>query len=114
MGMPIVLDLRDELDADVVEAMWDVLRHADAIFSTYKDDSEISRLNRGELALEDAHPDVREVLVRCEELRVITDGYFDAGASCADGIDPSGPREGLVGRPRRRGARRAPAHATTR
>ena len=90
MGMPIVLDLRDELESAVVEAMWDELRRADALFSTYKDDSEISRLNRGELALADAHADVREVLSRCEELRVITDGYFDAGRVLADGIDPSG------------------------
>ena len=59
MGMPIVLDLRDDLDDDVVAAMWDELRRADFLFSTYKDDSEISRLNRGELALQDAHPDVK-------------------------------------------------------
>jgi FAD:protein FMN transferase len=90
MGMPIVLDLRDELPDDVIEAMWAELRRADAIFSTYNDDSEISRLNRGELALEDAHPDVREVLARCEELRVITDGYFDAGRVLEHGTDPSG------------------------
>jgi thiamine biosynthesis lipoprotein len=90
MGMPIVLDLRDELDADAVDSMWNVLRQADAIFSTYKDDSEISRLNRGELALEDAHPDVREVLALCDQLRVITDGYFDAGALVEGGVDPSG------------------------
>ena len=50
-------------------------------FSTYKDDSEISRLNRGELALADAHPDVRWVLARCEELRAETDGYFDVRAA---------------------------------
>jgi thiamine biosynthesis lipoprotein len=66
------------------------LRHADAVFSTYKEDSEISRLNRGELALDDAHPDVREVLVRCEELRVITDGYFDVRGIDGGAIDPSG------------------------
>jgi FAD:protein FMN transferase len=90
MGMPIVLDLRDELDPGVVESMWDALRQADAIFSTYKEDSEISRLNRGELALEDAHPDVREVLTLCDELRVITGGYFDAGAVIEGGVDPSG------------------------
>lgn len=88
--MPIVLDERDDLDPDLIEAMWDELRRADAIFSTYKADSEISRLNRGELALEDTHPDVREVLARCEELRVITDGYFDAGRVSEHGIDPSG------------------------
>jgi thiamine biosynthesis lipoprotein len=90
MGMPILLDLRDEVDAAALEAMWDVLRHADAVFSTYKEDSEISRLNRGELAFEDAHADVREVLARCEELRVITDGYFDAGRVLDEGTDPSG------------------------
>src|SRR5581483_5112062 len=90
MGMPIVLDLRDELDPDVVAAMWDELRQADAIFSTYKDDSDISRMNRGELALEDAHAHVREVLERCEELRVITDGYFDASRVLEHGVDPSG------------------------
>jgi thiamine biosynthesis lipoprotein len=90
MGMPIVLDERDELDPELIGTMWDELRRADTIFSTYKDDSEISRLNRGELALQDAHPDVREVLARCEELRVITDGYFDAGRVSEHGVDPSG------------------------
>lgn len=90
MGMPIVLDERDELDPELIEAMWDELRRADTIFSTYNDHSEISRLNRGELALADADPDVREVLARCEELRVITDGYFDAGRVDERGVDPSG------------------------
>ena len=90
MGMPIILDLRDELEPHAIESMWNALRRADALFSTYKDDSEISRLNRGELALEDAEPDVREVLARCDELRVITDGYFDAGRVLESGIDPSG------------------------
>ena len=90
MGMPIVLDERDGLDAVTVDAMWDVLREADARFSTYKADSEISRIRRGELSVEDAHPDVREVLARCEELLVITDGYFDAWHVSDDGVDPSG------------------------
>ena len=91
MGMPVTVDIRDdEAGEDVLEAMFDVLRRADAIFSTYKDDSEISRLNRGELALADAHPDVREVLDRCEALRLETDGYFDVRAADPDVIDPSG------------------------
>ena len=89
MGMPIMLDLRDE-DADqaAVDEMFDWLRWADATFSTYEHDSEISRLGRGELALEEAHPDVRHVLPRCEELRGETRGYFDTRA--AGGLDPSG------------------------
>lgn len=91
MGMPIVVDARDDSVDDVaLEQLFDWLRFVDATFSTYKPDSEISRLNRGELDLDDAHPDVREVLERCEELRLETRGYFDARAAAAAGIDPSG------------------------
>jgi FAD:protein FMN transferase len=91
MGMPVVLDVRDEhVDETAVEAMFDWLRWVDAVFSTYKHDSEISRLNRGELALADAHPEVVRVLERCELLRGETDGYFDVRAASADIVDPSG------------------------
>jgi FAD:protein FMN transferase len=91
MGMPVTVDVRDEdIDENVLERLFDSLRLADATFSTYKEDSEISRVNRGELAVTEAHPDVREVLERCEALRVETDGYFDVHAAAADTIDPSG------------------------
>jgi thiamine biosynthesis lipoprotein len=90
MGMPIVVDVRDELDPGALDRMFDLLREVDRIFSTYSDDSEISRLNRNELALDDAHADVREVLARCEELRVITGGFFDVNGLVEDGVDPSG------------------------
>jgi FAD:protein FMN transferase len=60
----------------------------DATFSTYKEDSDISRLERGELELHDAHSDVAAVLGRCEEVREETRGYFDARAG--DTLDPSG------------------------
>ncbi len=90
MGMPILVDVRDDAaDADVLEAMFDWLRFVDATFSSYKDDSAISRLNRGELTLEHAHPCVREVLARCERLRLQTRGYFDARFG-GDRVDPSG------------------------
>ena len=89
MGMPIVVDVRDELEPGVLDRMFDVLREADRIFSTYREGSDISRLNRGEITLAEAHPDVREVLDRCEELRVITGGFFDAGYA-GEGVDPSG------------------------
>jgi len=89
MGMPIYLDVRDPRpDPEVVEAMFDWLRWVDAMFSTYKPDSEISRIGRGELAVADAHPHVQAVLERCEELRVETGGYFDAHAG--ESLDPSG------------------------
>ncbi len=91
MGMPIVVDVRDEHVGDgVLDAMFDWFRWVDATFSTYKDDSEVSRLNRGELQLADAHPDVIAVLDRCEKLRVETEGYFDVRAADASVVDPSG------------------------
>ena len=75
MGMPVTV--RCDGGAARVFA-W--LRWVDATFSTYREDSEICRLDRGELRVADAHPDVREVLARCERLRVATGGYFDARA----------------------------------
>jgi thiamine biosynthesis lipoprotein len=78
MGMPIIVDVRDpEVDPDALERAFEWFRFVDATFSTYKSGSDISRLNRGELALEDAHPDVAAVLARCAELREETYGYFD-------------------------------------
>ena len=64
------------------------LRWVDATFSTYRADSEICRLERGELALADAHPLVREVLGQCERLRERTGGFFDLRATGR--LDPSG------------------------
>jgi thiamine biosynthesis lipoprotein len=90
MGMPIIIDVRDaEVDPAALDRAFDWLRLVDALFSTYKADSEISRLNRGELRLEDAHPEVRTVLARCEELREETSGYFDirAPALATEGKD---------------------------
>ena len=90
MGLPIVVDVRDDNDhGAALERLFDWLRWVDATFSTYKDDSEISRINRGELRREDAHPRVRHVLERCEELRLETAGYFDMNTP-AGSIDPSG------------------------
>lgn len=89
MGMPIVVDLRDDdVDESVLDDVFDWLRWVDATFSTYKRESEISRLGRGELRLERASADVRDVLDRCEELRVLSDGYFDVHATGV--LDPSG------------------------
>jgi FAD:protein FMN transferase len=90
MGLPVVVDVRDDDDAGpALDELFDWLRWVDATFSTFKEDSEISRINRGELRREDAHPDVRLVLERCDRLRDETDGYFDMRTPVGR-IDPSG------------------------
>lgn len=105
MGMPILIDVRDpEVDPAAIERAFDWLRFVDATFSTYRAESEISRLNRGALTLDEAHPEVRAVLARCEELRQETGGYFDirapylAGGRTADVAHPAGALDpsGLV------------------
>ena len=90
MGLPVVVDVRDDAEAGpALDQLFDWLRWVDAAFSTFKEDSEISRINRGGLHREDAHLDVRQVLDRCDRLRDETDGYFDMRAP--DGsIDPAG------------------------
>jgi len=91
MGMPILIDVRDDgFDGSALDEAFEWFRAVDARFSTYRDDSEIMRINRGELALADAHPDVRSILARCEELRNETGGYFDVRAASPQAIDPSG------------------------
>lgn len=85
MGMPISLHVRGEgareeaADSAARELFAD-LRRADALFSTYRDDSEISRLARGELALAGCDPAVREVHRLCEVARERTEGFVDAWA----------------------------------
>jgi thiamine biosynthesis lipoprotein len=87
MGMPIEIDVRDDGPVDLEPAFaW--LRHVDATFSTYREDSEIRRLDRGELALGDCSPEVDEVLTRCLALERETGGYFHVRA--AGRLDPSG------------------------
>jgi thiamine biosynthesis lipoprotein len=86
MGMPIGIELRD--DGVDVEPAFDWLRHADDTFSTYKRDSEISRLDRGEITLRDCSPEVDEILTRCLALERETRGYFHVRATGR--LDPSG------------------------
>ncbi|HZT96957.1 MAG TPA: FAD:protein FMN transferase [Chloroflexota bacterium] len=89
MGMPIEIEVHDPgVEPDRLNAAFDWFRRVDEIFSTYKRESQISRISRGELEPDEADGDVRAVLERCEELAVETKGYFDI--HLAQGIDPSG------------------------
>lgn len=66
-----------------------ILQRADAVFSTWKPDSPISRLRRGELTLESAPAVVAEVLEACRMARDISEGWFDPWAM-PGGVDPTG------------------------
>jgi thiamine biosynthesis lipoprotein len=94
MGMAVSIDIRDpEPPAAAIDAVVVWLHHVDATFSTYKLESPISALGRGELTFDEVSEEVRDVLRRCEELRIESDGAFDAFAVPAPNgtsLDPSG------------------------
>jgi FAD:protein FMN transferase len=96
MGTAISIDVREpDVVGATVEAAFDWLRQVDARFSPYKSSSEISRLGRGELTVEECHADVGEVLSLCEDLREETRGVFNAWRCRPDGrLDPSGVVKG--------------------
>ncbi|MFU8850014.1 FAD:protein FMN transferase [Micromonospora sp. SL1-18] len=92
MGTAISLDLADDLPVatlhELAEQTFGWLREVDARFSTYREDSELCRFDRGELPLAEASADLRAVLDRCADLWRETDGFFDAYATGR--LDPSG------------------------
>lgn len=65
------------------------LHEVDATLSTWKPDSPISRLRRGELTEGDAPEMVREVLGECTTARELSGGWFDPWAM-PGGVDPTG------------------------
>lgn len=94
MGTAVSIDVRDSvLGTPGLTDLLTWLHHVDATFSTYRDDSPISRLGRGEVSVGDLSDEVRDVLLQCEALREVTDGAFDAFAVPAPNgttLDPSG------------------------
>jgi thiamine biosynthesis lipoprotein len=109
MGLPIEIDLRDrDVPNGTADAAFAELRWIDAVFSTYRPNSQINRLARGELTIADCFPEVDEILTRCSALHAETDGYFSVRPFGA--LDPSGLVKGwaiarAADRLRDRGAR---------
>jgi len=79
-------------DADlnlVMKEITDFCEQVDKDFSTYKEDSWVTRLRRGSVAIEDCPDDVIEVWDLCAQAKWLSDGAFDPWA-VAGGFDPSG------------------------
>lgn len=88
MGFPVSLRVDDEdIREETADALFAWLREVDARFSPFRADSEVSRLDRGELTPHELSPDLTEVLGLCEEYRVATGGAFDVRLP-GRGLDP--------------------------
>jgi FAD:protein FMN transferase len=89
MGTVFSIDVRSPgVDGAALREVVGRLHWVDAVFSTYRPDSQISRLQDGTLALSECAAEVAEVLERCAALAEETDGYFDC--RYAGALDPSG------------------------
>ena len=88
MGMPITVSIAGAKDpTKLFAAVYGLFTAIDDRFSTYKPDSEVSRINRG-LPEREWSDDMRTVLRLCDETKQLTDGYFDARHNGR--LDPSG------------------------
>ena len=102
MGMPISLALRGRHAADAAgrDAWAEVmatLRDVDRVFSTWRRESFVSRLDRGEVTLADGPPEVAQVLALGERAARESYGAFATRLPGPDGrehLDPSGVVKG--------------------
>ncbi|MDB5265581.1 MAG: thiamine biosynthesis protein [Parcubacteria group bacterium] len=90
MGMPVQLEITDEhAPLELYERVFDYLKSIDTRFSTYIQESEVSRINRHELKEAEYSAEMQEVLSLSEETKNQTGGYFDIRTP--EGLlDPSG------------------------
>jgi FAD:protein FMN transferase len=87
MGTVVSFDVPGSAAGAVQDAVrW--LHWVDETFSTFRADSAVSRLGRGEISVADCPPEVASVLAACAEVAEISGGFFSVRA--AGPLDPSG------------------------
>ena len=102
MGMPVSLALRGRhTDDEPAREAWErcvaELTEVDRVFSTYRENSVVTRLSRGEIELGDCPAELHEVLALGERARLESGGAFDVRRPGPDGVrtlDPSGVVKG--------------------
>ena len=89
MGMPVTVEIIDAAATKgTLAEIFSYFEYIDEKFSTYKESSEISSINRREITLEQASADMQTVFALADQTRQQTNGYFDIARN---GIyDPSG------------------------
>nr|WP_223188336.1 FAD:protein FMN transferase [Streptomyces sp. TRM68416] len=91
MGTVFSFDVRGGDPGAVAAALAEAvagLHRVDEVFSTYREDSEVSRLVRGELTVEECAPEVGRVLALGAEAERVSDGWFST--SYEGRLDPTG------------------------
>lgn len=90
MGMPITVEIVDGTASQKdVDKVFDYFEYVDKKFSTYKNDSEITKINEGKIGRNEYSQDMATVFTLSEETKQLTDGYFDIQVPGGK-YDPSG------------------------
>ncbi len=90
MGMPITVEIVDSsADNKTIEEIFSYFSYIDEKFSTYKEESEISKINRGEISQSEWSDDMKTVFALSEKTKKETNGYFDI-MTPGGNYDPSG------------------------
>jgi FAD:protein FMN transferase len=89
MGMPITVEIVDQLPQDLLGQVFAYFDEVDKRFSTYREDSEICAFNRKEISEQNLSVEMRDVFSVAAATEIASDGFFNMNR--ADGtIDPSG------------------------
>ncbi len=93
MGMPVIVEIPDGPEnKEILEFVFSYFTYVDEKFSIYKDTSEITKINKGEIKESEYSEDMKEILRLSEETKKDTNGFFDI---MKDGFcDPSGTVKG--------------------
>jgi thiamine biosynthesis lipoprotein len=95
MGMPVTIQIIDaSATSEDIQEVFAYFNYIDKKFSSYKKDSEISQINRGEINKLDYSNEMKKILSLCEETKKETGGYFDINLNGI--IDPSGIVKGYA------------------
>jgi FAD:protein FMN transferase len=92
MGMPITVTIKDaseEKSEESIRKVFEYFTYIDNTFSTYKNTSEISGINRGEIPENQWSTDMQTVFALSEKTKQETGGYFDIRTPEGP-MDPSG------------------------
>lgn len=89
MGMPITIEVVDRDDTAILDDAFAYFAAVDRRFSTYKAESEIEAINRGERRVAEYSDEMRDVLALADQTRQETNGFFDIRRPNGS-LDPSG------------------------
>jgi thiamine biosynthesis lipoprotein len=88
MGMPISIDIPAANNEKIFNKAFNRFKEIDERFSTYKNDSEVTRYRDGKIKENKLSDELKEIIKQCRKVEKMTDGFFSAWASGT--FDPSG------------------------